>query len=99
MSAPNLIYRGATVVRRSWNLRGLLLHASAHGVRRIILVRRETEGTMYVQFLNGDTTRAHFASYAVMCDWIEARWTSRNGRFSGAQVETLLPDGGTMYVL
>lgn len=77
------------VVSRSKNLRALVRYA---GVSLVVNVRalpcpsNPYNGSLFVWYADGATSAAHFASYVVMLDWLNAR------RWNGATWDIDGPD-------
>lgn len=70
---PSII-KGGRIIRTSRNLRGILDYARVSPVARIESCPiGESEGTMRVVFKDGAESRANFASYSVMMEWIAER--------------------------
>ena len=72
----SIVIRNAEMrkVRESRNLRGILAHSRANKVARVDLFSKDrTRGIVGILWVNGYTTTAGFASFAVMHEWVSHR--------------------------
>lgn len=77
------IEKNGQIIRRSKNLRGLVDYARVSPVVRIEstpVKGHEVCGTMRVFYKDGAVSRANFASYHIMIDWIRNRRTWRGAK-------------------
>jgi hypothetical protein len=74
------IIKGGQIIRRSKNLRAIVDYARVSAVARIESAPiRETCGTVRFIFKDGAESRANFASYHIMIDWIRNRQKRSSG--------------------
>lgn len=74
---------GCVIVRKSKNLRAMRDYARVSPVVRIEscdIGPNKGQGTMRVIYANGAESRANFASYHVMIDWIRNRRSWRGAK-------------------
>jgi hypothetical protein len=70
------IEKGGQIIRTSRNLRGIVDYARVSKPARVELTPQgKCNGSLRVIFKDGATTRAHFASYHIMVDWVRNRRT------------------------
>jgi hypothetical protein len=68
------IIKAGRIVRTSKNLRGVLDYARVSPVRRVETTPLPAgAGSLRVLYRDGAETRANFASYEVMLDWVKRR--------------------------
>lgn len=77
------VIKNGQVIHTSKNLRGMLDYARVHQVAWIESCQigpNKGQGTMRVIYSDGAESRANFASYHVMIDWIRNRRTWRTAK-------------------
>jgi len=70
-------------IRRSKNLRGIIDYARCSPVAKVDGIfdpENEVRGILAVEYSDGCTSTASFASYNIMVDWIRNRRIFRNAR-------------------
>jgi len=85
------ITKNGKVIRRSKNLRGIIDYARCSPVAKVDGVfdpDNEVRGILTVEYSDGCTSKASFASYHIMVDWV------RNRRIFRDALVTLSKDFG-----
>ncbi len=83
----NTVYLNGSPVSQSCNLRGMRDYARVSKVAIVSTCRdpeNNVRGLLYVEYANGATCRASFASYHVMIDFVRNRRTWRGAKITHA---------------
>ena len=82
------VTKNGKVIRRSKNLRGIIDYARFSPVVKVDGVfhhENEVRGILTVEYFDGCTSKASFASYHIMVDWIRSRRIFQNARVTLAK--------------
>lgn len=83
MAQANCVIRDkdGNIIQRSRNLAGIRRY-TAHSIIKTLDVShigdKLLDGQLSILFNNGDTFQTNFASFAVLCGWVE-RWRNAHG--------------------
>lgn len=73
-----VIVKEGKVIRKSYNLRGLITHANRAGVAKASVHASgdtiQGEGLVYVVFKDGSWCRVRFASFTIARNFFRSRW-------------------------